>query len=69
MRTLERKADTRRKIELGGLVKKAGLDSESTAVIYGALLDVVERLQEKNEHWQSIWRAKGDLAFSEPMEP
>jgi len=40
-----RKADTRRKIRLGGLVIKAGLDAESEAVIFGVLLDAVANLQ------------------------
>ena len=43
-----RKADTRRKIRLGGLVIKAGLDAESEAVILGVLLDAVANLQGPN---------------------
>ena len=33
-----RKQDTRRKIELGGLVVKAGLEHEPRAVVLGALI-------------------------------
>lgn len=44
-----RKADTRRKIRLGGLVIKAGLDDESEAVILGVLLDAVANLQGPND--------------------
>lgn len=43
-----RKADTRRKIRLGGLVIKAGLDDESEAVILGVLLDAAANLQGPN---------------------
>ena len=65
MRNLERKEDTRRKIQLGGLVKKAGLENESTAVLYGLLLDAVEKLQtEAAEKFRSEWKIKGELAFT-----
>lgn len=43
-----RKEDTRRKIELGGLVIKAGLSELDRAVIFGALLDAANRLQGDN---------------------
>ncbi|MFN7102157.1 MAG: conjugal transfer protein TraD [Pseudorhizobium sp.] len=43
-----RKEDTRRKIELGGLVIKAGLSELDRAVILGALLDAANRLQGEN---------------------
>ena len=39
-----RKADTRAKIQLGGLVVKAGLADEPPAVILGALLAAAEAL-------------------------
>ena len=32
---IDRKADTRRKIQLGGLIVKAGLDEEPAAVLLG----------------------------------
>lgn len=47
-RELLRKEDTRRKIELGGLVVKAGLGDEDRAVILGALLEAVSALQGPN---------------------
>jgi hypothetical protein len=66
MRKLERKQDTRRKIQLGGLVKKAGLDEETTAVIYGLLLDARERLMNDDaEDIRRSWKIKGDLALTE----
>lgn len=40
----ERKSDTRRKIELGGLVVKAGLAGESKGVVLGILLAAGKRL-------------------------
>ncbi|SQU01425.1 conjugal transfer protein TraD [Escherichia coli] len=43
-REAERKADTRHKIQLGGLVIKAGFGDVDEAVILGALLDAAKRL-------------------------
>lgn len=39
-----RKKDTRDKIELGGLVVKAGLRFEKRALLLGAFMDVASRL-------------------------
>ncbi|MBW8323081.1 MAG: type IV conjugative transfer system coupling protein TraD [Arenimonas sp.] len=39
-----RKKDTRDKIELGGLIVKAGLRFERRALLLGALIDLRERL-------------------------
>lgn len=39
-----RKKDTREKIELGGLIVKAGLRYEPRAVLLGALIDLSRRL-------------------------
>jgi hypothetical protein len=39
-----RKKDTREKIELGGLIVKAGLRYETRAVLLGALVELAERL-------------------------
>ena len=38
-----RKADTRNKIQLGGLIVKAGLAEEPAAVLLGLLLEAAER--------------------------
>jgi hypothetical protein len=43
-----RKEDTRHKIELGGLVIKAGLGDEDRAVILGALLDAASAINGPN---------------------
>ncbi len=65
MKKLERKQDTRRKIQLGGLIKKAELDEETTAVLYGLLLDAQEKLQSEQGHdIRKDWRIKGDLALT-----
>lgn len=65
MRNLERKEDTRQKIQLGGLVKKARLEQESTAVLYGMLLEAAEHLNfEDGEKFRTRWKIKGDLAFT-----
>ena len=65
MRTLERKQATREKIQLGGLIKKAGLDEEPTAVLLGLLLEAAATLRGDNSkaarnHWQVL----GDMEFS-----
>jgi hypothetical protein len=62
MKTLERKLDTRRKIQLGGLVKKAGLQGEPTAVLLGLFLEAAEFLQD--ETTKARWRLKGDIALT-----
>ena len=40
-----RKQDTREKIELGGLIVKAGLRYEKRALLLGALIDLSQRLK------------------------
>lgn len=40
-----RKKDTREKIELGGLIVKAGLRYEKRAVLLGALIELRQRLE------------------------
>ena len=43
MTTDARKKDTREKIELGGLIVKAGLRYEKRALLLGLLIDAAER--------------------------
>lgn len=65
MKLLERKQDTRQKIQWGGLIKKAGLEAESTAVLFGLFLEAAEMLKsEKGETMRADWRLKGDLALT-----
>ena len=62
MKNIERKQDTRRKIQLGGLIKKVGLDNESTAVLLGMLLESYEELNSLNgEDARKRWLLKGQL--------
>ena len=61
---IDRKADTRRKIQLGGLIVKAGLDEEPAAVLLGLLLEAAEdacrpRWRAARERWQKA----GEAAF------
>jgi hypothetical protein len=62
----ERKRDTREKIQLGGLIVKAGLRSADRAVILGALVDLSRRVDNQKE-WARL-RAIGKAAFSNDME-
>jgi hypothetical protein len=61
-----RKADTRHKIQLGGLVIKAGLGDEAAAVILGALLTAAEDLAgPAGDETRKNLRQKGEKAFGE----
>ncbi len=60
---LSRKKNTREKIQLGGLIVKAGLRETDKAVLLGILMDASERLGDKNE--RDRWRAIGKAAFEE----
>jgi hypothetical protein len=62
LKLAERKARTRRLIEAGGLVEKAGLlDLESNA-LYGALLSLRDGAEDKQQVEQ--WAALGGRAFA-----
>lgn len=64
-RILERKRETRLKIELGGLIKKAGLHEESRAVLLGLLCEAAAKLTEENaESQRTTWKILGDIAFT-----
>ncbi|NTJ45314.1 type IV conjugative transfer system coupling protein TraD [Agrobacterium larrymoorei] len=45
MTTDERKKDTREKIQLGGLIVKAGLRYEKRALLLGLLIDASRRIR------------------------
>jgi hypothetical protein len=65
VRMQHRREDTRDKIQLGGLVVKAGLREEDKAVILGILIKGLEEIQmsaDAKENFRSI----GDVAFKEP---
>lgn len=65
MTTQHRKQDTREKIQLGGLVVKAGLRDEDKAIILGALLEVTKAKQNNDEAQISAWEAIGSMALRE----
>jgi hypothetical protein len=64
---VERRKRTRRLIELGGLVVKAGiveLTGDDRAMIYGALLWMAGKLEgEDAEHARGLWTEKGKRGF------
>ena len=60
----KRKMDTRRKIELGGLVIKSHLNQYPKDVILGALIDAVDQLTD-NPELKRLWQIKGQQAFLE----
>lgn len=62
-----RKKDTREKIELGGLIVKAGLRFEKRALLLGALIDLSQRLK-TNDTERSRLTAIGAEAFGNSDE-
>jgi hypothetical protein len=61
-----RREDTRRKIELGGLVIKSGLSGESSAVVLGALSLAARALSGPDAGaTRARLQASGDALFSE----
>ncbi len=63
---LERRQDTRRKIQLGGLVIKAGLADEEPAVILGLLVAAKRVLSGPNAaDSRRRWKELGDQAFGQ----
>ena len=64
----ERRLDTRKKIELGGLVIKAGLQDLPKDILLGGLLDLVEKLNAEPA-LETLLQAKGKNAFLETKKP
>ena len=62
-----RKKDTRDKIELGGLIVKAGLRFEKRALLLGALIDLQRRLKSDGNE-RSRLTAIGAEAFGNEVE-
>lgn len=58
----KRRSDTRRKIELGGLVIKVGMDGFNKSIILGAL-DYALRLMTQDISYKNLFEAKGDNLF------
>ena len=64
MSTAERKADTRRKIQLGGLIVKAGLAAEEPSVLLGMLTAGARVLRGPNApDSRRRWKEIGNQAF------
>ena len=64
LRSTQRKVETRTKIELGGLVIKAGLSDESRNVILGALLSAADALNGANgDRIRAVFEQCGIAAF------
>lgn len=59
----KRKADTRRKIELGGLVIKAGMGEFDKAVVLGALIHAI-RLTTQDSDCYKLFEDIGVSSFS-----
>lgn len=62
LKDAERKARTRRLIEAGGLVEKAGLLTLDANALYGALLSLRDGADDKNQ--VEKWTALGGRAFA-----
>ena len=62
-----RKKDTREKIELGGLIVKAGLRYEKRALLLGMLIDAAERARASEAERERL-AAIGTKAFSDERE-
>ena len=60
----ERKKQTRRKIELGGLVIKAEMDAFSKDIILGALISVRKEI-EKDNNVKLLFESIGHSSFME----
>ncbi|MBB2687772.1 UNVERIFIED_ORG: hypothetical protein GGD47_005415 [Rhizobium etli] len=59
-----RRQDTREKIELGGLIVKAGLRYEKRALLLGALIELKQKLGEDDGERQRLMSI-GAKAFSD----
>jgi len=64
---VQRRERTRHLIELGGLVRKAGLVdlmNDDRAALYGAVLEIAARLRDvQGSETLALWRRRGKRAF------
>ena len=69
---MTRRERTRKLIELGGLVVKAGLvelTGDDRAVLYGAFIGIAAKLRsEDREHALALWSRRGKRAFDMTSE-
>ncbi|MET3900432.1 hypothetical protein ABIB57_004398 [Devosia sp. UYZn731] len=63
----DRKKDTREKIQLGGLIAKAGLRYEKRAVLLGLLIDARDRIKSDDTERERLL-AIGTKAFANDPE-
>ncbi|MCE3043963.1 conjugal transfer protein TraD [Legionella sp. 16cNR16C] len=63
----KRRAETRRKIELGGLVVKAGMDAYNKAVILGVLNYINELLSNESKLIE-LFEQNGSLLFMDKLK-
>ena len=63
---MDRKKDAREKIQLGGLIVKAGLRETDKAILLGILTDAAKRLGDINE--RDRWRPIGKAAFKDDTQ-
>jgi hypothetical protein len=63
----DRKKDTREKIQLGGLIVKAGLRYEKRALLLGLLIDGAHRIR-GDQHERDRLMAIGTKAFIDEPE-
>lgn len=59
----KRRADTRLKIELGGLIIKSGMNCYNKAIILGAL-DHVSQLMRQDEGYKKLFEISGESLFT-----
>ena len=63
---MTRREDTRRKIQLGGLIIKAGLADEPAAVLLGLLVEASKALKaEKASALRARFKLVGDRVFAQ----
>jgi hypothetical protein len=58
----KRRADTRRKIELGGLVIKSAMEAHNKSIILGALAHALQ-LIEQDKNYITVFESIGDNLF------
>ena len=61
-----RRKDTREKIQLGGLIAKAGLRYEKRALVLGLLIDGASRIRSDEDERKRLM-AIGEKAFSDDI--
>jgi len=61
IKSIERKTRTRKLIEVGGLIAKAGLDHLASNELYGALLEIAAKAKDAAKI--KDWEEKGGKAF------